>query len=56
MYQRWDWITVLRWRYPPEVGQALLPPGLTVLAQFLTARHRLFTVIAQAGARRAGAA
>jgi hypothetical protein len=30
MYQSWDWITFLHWRYPPAVVQSLLPPGLTV--------------------------
>lgn len=30
MYQHWRNLTFLHWRYPAEVVQALLPPGLTV--------------------------
>jgi uncharacterized protein len=30
MYQQWNWITFLHWRYPAAVVQALLPSGLTV--------------------------
>jgi uncharacterized protein len=29
MYHRWDAITFLHWRYPPEVVQSFLPAGLT---------------------------
>jgi len=29
MYQHWRDLTFLHWRYPAEVVQALLPPGLT---------------------------
>ena len=29
MYQHWNSITFLYWRYPPAVVQSLLPPGLT---------------------------
>jgi uncharacterized protein YqjF (DUF2071 family) len=30
MLHRWDELTFLHWRYPPDVVQRLLPPGLTV--------------------------
>lgn len=30
MYQSWNWLTFLHWAYPPEIVQALLPPGLRV--------------------------
>jgi uncharacterized protein YqjF (DUF2071 family) len=30
MYQSWNWLTFLHWRYPPETIQAILPKGLTV--------------------------
>jgi uncharacterized protein YqjF (DUF2071 family) len=30
MMHRWRHVTFLHWRYPPDVIQALLPPGLTV--------------------------
>jgi uncharacterized protein YqjF (DUF2071 family) len=30
MYQSWNWLTFLHWRYPPETIQAILPEGLTV--------------------------
>lgn len=30
MYHRWDRITFLHWRYPPEVVQPMLPPELRV--------------------------
>lgn len=29
MYHQWNRITFLHWRYPPEVVQSFLPPGLT---------------------------
>ena len=29
MYQHWNWITFLHWRYSPAVVQSFLPPGLT---------------------------
>jgi hypothetical protein len=29
MYHQWNWITFLHWRYPADVVQRLLPPGLT---------------------------
>lgn len=28
--QRWEELTFIHWRYPPEVVQAILPPGLEV--------------------------
>ena len=30
MYHRWACMTFLHWRYPPELVQRMLPPGLTV--------------------------
>lgn len=30
MLQHWRWLTFLHWRYPAEVVQATLPPGLAV--------------------------
>ena len=30
MYQSWNWLTFLHWRYPAGVIQPLLPAGLTV--------------------------
>lgn len=30
MLQRWDEVTFLHWRYPPQVVQRLLPPGVQV--------------------------
>lgn len=29
MHQRWEMVTFLHWRYPLDVVQSLLPPGLT---------------------------
>src|SRR3954469_12678323 len=30
MFQRWEILTFLHWKYAPEVAQSLLPQGLTV--------------------------
>src|SRR5258708_39186105 len=30
MYQSWNWLTFLHWKYPPETIQSILPKGLTV--------------------------
>lgn len=30
MFHRWERLSFLHWRYPPEVVQRLLPPGLSV--------------------------
>src|SRR6266536_3085522 len=57
MLQHWRRLTFLHWRYPPQAVQALLPPGLELgapfaaaelgpLDHFLTARYRLWTVVA----------
>lgn len=29
MYQQWNTVTFLHWRYPADVVQSLLPAGLT---------------------------